>query len=58
LSYTQGLPRRPNRSFAERLLLFIDDPGSDVAELPRLLLQEQLIRLSGDDKTLLAAVRT
>jgi Protein phosphatase 2C len=58
LSYTQGLPRRPNRSFAERLLLFVDDPGSDVAELPRLLLGDQLIRLSADDKTLLVAVRT
>jgi hypothetical protein len=58
LSYAQGLPRRPNRSFAERLLLFVDDPGSDVAELPRLLLQDQLIRLNADDKTLLVAVRT
>jgi Protein phosphatase 2C len=58
LSYTQGLPRRPNRSFAERLLLFVDDPDSNVAELPRLLLGDQLIRLSADDKTLLAAVRT
>jgi hypothetical protein len=58
LSYTQGLPRRPNRSFAERLLLFVDDPRSEVAELPRLLLQDQLSRLNADDKTLLAAVRT
>jgi hypothetical protein len=58
LSYAQGLSRRPNRSFAERLLLFVDDRGSDVAELPRLLLQDQLIRLSADDKTLLLAVRT
>ena len=57
LSYTQGIPCRPNRSFAERLLLFVDDPGSDVAELPRLLLQDQLIRLSADDKTFLVAVR-
>ena len=57
LSYTQGIPCRPNRSFAERLLLFIDDPGSDVAELPRFLLQDQLIRLSADDKTFLVAVR-
>jgi hypothetical protein len=58
LSYARGLPRRPNRSFAERLLLFVDDPDSDIAELPRLLLQDQLTRLSADDKTLLVAVRT
>jgi len=58
LSYARGLPRRPNRSFAEHLLLFVDDPDSDIAELPRLLLQDELIRLNADDKTLLAAVRT
>jgi hypothetical protein len=58
LSYARGQPRRPNRSFAERLLLFVDDPDSDIAELPRLLLQDQIIRLSADDKTLLVAVRT
>jgi hypothetical protein len=57
LSYSQGIPCRPNRSFAERLLLFVDDPDSDVVELPRFLLQDQLIRMSADDKTILAAVR-
>jgi Protein phosphatase 2C len=51
-----GAPR-PNRTFVEPVLRSLA-ARSDPAEVSRLLLEERLTRLSADDKTLLAAVKT
>jgi hypothetical protein len=50
--------RRPNVSFLGPVLDSLSDKKSDPAEVTRLLLQDRISRLSADDKTLLAAVRT
>jgi hypothetical protein len=52
-----GVPR-PNRSFVEPVLGAIAAPHRDPTELARLLLDDRLSARSGDDKTLLCAVRT
>jgi len=52
-----GAAPRPNRTFVEPVLHSLV-ARSDPAEVARLLLEERLTRLSADDKTLLAAVRT
>jgi len=53
-----GAGQRPNRTFVEPVLGWLTATRSDPAEVSRLLLEERLTRLSADDKTLLAAVRT
>jgi len=52
-----GASQRPNRTFVEPVLSWLT-AGSDPAEMSRFLLEERLTRLSADDKTLLAAVKT
>lgn len=53
-----GPSGRPNRTFIEPILGWLTAARSDPAEVSRLLHEERLTRLSADDKTLLAAVRT
>lgn len=53
-----GAVHRPNKSFVEPVLRSLRETMSDPAEVSRLLLEERLTRLSADDKTLLAAVKT
>lgn len=52
-----GAATRPNRTFVEPVLRSLA-AKSDPAAVSRLLLEERLTRLSADDKTLLAAVKT
>jgi hypothetical protein len=52
-----GVAPRPNRTFVEPVLRSLA-ARTDPVEVSRLLLEERLTRLSADDKTLLAAVKT
>lgn len=49
---------RPNRSFLDPVLASLTGTRSDPTEVTRLLLEDRISRVSADDKTLLAAVRT
>jgi hypothetical protein len=53
-----GTAQVANASFVEPVLSSLKAARSDPAEVSRLLLEEELTRLSADDKTLLAAVKT
>jgi hypothetical protein len=48
----------PNRSFLDPVLAALTGPRTDPAEVPRLLLDDRISSLSGDDKTLLVALRS
>jgi hypothetical protein len=53
-----GSSRRPNRTFIEPVLESLTATRSDPTAVTRLLLEDRINRLSADDKTLLAAVKT
>jgi hypothetical protein len=56
--HRDGDAQRPNRTFIAPVLRSFANPRADPTWLTRLLLEQRISRVSGDDKTVLAAVRT
>ncbi|GIH72319.1 PP2C family serine/threonine-protein phosphatase [Sphaerimonospora thailandensis] len=57
LRWADGVPRRPNTSFAKGVLDFAEKSDADPRALAQLLLSDDVVRRNADDKTLLLAVR-
>jgi hypothetical protein len=57
LAYSQGQPEAVNEDFTGRVLSHLDEDKSDPRKVIRTMMSEGVVGLTGDDLTLLAAVR-
>jgi hypothetical protein len=57
LAYEQGRPETVNEDFVQRVLGHLDKDGSDPRPIVRTMLSDGVVQLTGDDLTMLAAVK-
>jgi hypothetical protein len=58
LAYEQGRPEGVNEDFVHRVLGHLDQDGNDPRPILRTMISDGVVQLTGDDLTMVAAVRT